>query len=105
MVFKRDGLLSFNGHGMFDDFQTIVTYSSGKFQCLLEDLLSMRIIVTGDDLSKDKKRSLILLNHRTRLDWMFIWMLHSRFQILDQLKIVLKADLKRVPGPGRRRST
>ena len=62
----------------------------------------MKIIVTGVDLSKDKKRSLILLNHRTRLDWMFIWMLHSRFQILDQLKIVLKADLKRLPGPGKR---
>lgn len=68
--------------------------------CLLEDLLGIKIIVTGDDLINDKKRSLILLNHRTRLDWMFIWMLHSRFQILHQLKIVLKAQLKRVPGPG-----
>jgi hypothetical protein len=32
---------------------------------------------------------------------MFIWMLHSRFQILKQLKIVLKSDLKTVPGPGK----
>ncbi|CAF1416802.1 unnamed protein product, partial [Adineta steineri] len=68
--------------------------------CLLEDLLGIKIIVTGDDLTKDKKRSLIILNHRTRLDWMFIWMLHSRFEILEQLKIVLKAELKRIPGPG-----
>jgi len=68
--------------------------------CLLEDVLGMKIIVTGDDLTRDRKRSLIILNHRTRLDWMFIWMLHSRFEILEQLKIVLKADLKRVPGPG-----
>ncbi|CAF1558421.1 unnamed protein product [Adineta steineri] len=68
--------------------------------CLLEDLLGIKIIVTGDDLTKDKKRSLIILNHRTRLDWMFIWMLHSRFKILEQLKIVLKAELKRIPGPG-----
>jgi lysocardiolipin and lysophospholipid acyltransferase len=60
----------------------------------------MKIIVTGDNLIDDRKRSLIILNHRTRLDWMFIWMLHSRFQILEQLKIVLKSDLKRVPGPG-----
>ncbi|CAF0794310.1 unnamed protein product [Rotaria sordida] len=68
--------------------------------CLLEDLLGIKIIITGDDLTKDRKRSLIILNHRTRLDWMFIWMLHSRFKILEQLKIVLKADLKRIPGPG-----
>ena len=60
----------------------------------------MKIIVTGVDLTKDKKRSLIILNHRTRLDWMFIWMLQSRFQILKQLKIVLKAQLKSLPGPG-----
>jgi lysocardiolipin and lysophospholipid acyltransferase len=60
----------------------------------------MKIVVTGDDLTKDKKRSLIILNHRTRLDWMFIWMLHSRFQILKQLKICLKAELKRIIGPG-----
>jgi lysocardiolipin and lysophospholipid acyltransferase len=57
--------------------------------------------VTGDDLTKDKKRSLIILNHRTRLDWMFIWMLQNRFEILEQLKIVLKAQLKRIPGLGR----
>lgn len=68
--------------------------------CLLEDMLGIRIVVTGDNLINDRKRSLILLNHRTRLDWMFIWMLQSRFQILDQLKIVLKAQLKHVPGPG-----
>ncbi|CAF2365949.1 unnamed protein product [Rotaria sp. Silwood2] len=67
---------------------------------LLEDLLGIKIVITGDDLTNDGKRSLIILNHRTRLDWMFIWMLHSRFKILKQLKIVLKADLKRIPGPG-----
>jgi hypothetical protein len=32
---------------------------------------------------------------------MFIWMLHSRFEILKQLKIVLKSELKQVPGPGK----
>jgi lysocardiolipin and lysophospholipid acyltransferase len=66
----------------------------------MEDLLGIKIVVTGDDLTNDKKRSIILLNHRTRLDWMFIWMLHSRFEILEQLKIVLKAELKYIPGPG-----
>ena len=85
-------------------FHPVIKFVALLFQCLLEDLLGIKIVVTGDDLTKDKKRSLILLNHRTRLDWMFIWMLHSRFQILGQLKIVLKSDLKRVPGAGKDRS-
>jgi lysocardiolipin and lysophospholipid acyltransferase len=57
--------------------------------------------VTGDDLINDRKRSLIILNHRTRMDWMYIWMLHSRYEILKQLKIVLKAQLKHVPFIGK----
>jgi lysocardiolipin and lysophospholipid acyltransferase len=57
--------------------------------------------VTGDNLINDKKRSLIILNHRTRMDWMYIWMLHSRIQILEQLKIVLKAQIKHIPFIGR----
>ncbi|CAF3967420.1 unnamed protein product [Rotaria sp. Silwood2] len=68
--------------------------------CLLEDLLNIKIVVTGDDLTNDKKRSLIIVNHRTRLDWMYIWMLHGRYQILNQLKIILKAQLKHIPCLG-----
>jgi len=69
--------------------------------CLLEDFLGIKIIVTGDiNLRKSQERSIIILNHRTRLDWMFIWPLYSRFQSLDKLKVVLKAELKHVPGPG-----
>lgn len=49
---------------------------------------------------KENKRSIITLNHRTRLDWMFLWMLDSRVGILHQLKTVLKSSLKQVPGPG-----
>ncbi len=71
------------------------------FQCLLEDLFGIKIVVTGDNLINDKKRSLIILNHRTRMDWMYIWMLHSRIQILEQLKIVLKAQIKHIPFIGR----
>ncbi|CAF1607361.1 unnamed protein product [Adineta ricciae] len=68
--------------------------------CLLEDLLGIRVVLTGDNLMHDKARSIILLNHRTRLDWLYVWMLHSRFQILGQLKIVMKASLKRIPAMG-----
>ncbi|CAF1293990.1 unnamed protein product [Adineta ricciae] len=65
--------------------------------CLLEDFLNIRVVITGDELTKPNVRSIILLNHRTRLDWMYIWMLQSRFKLLDQLKIALKSGIKRIP--------
>lgn len=68
--------------------------------CLIEDVLGIKIVITGDDLSKDRKQSLLILNHRTRLDWMFLWMLYSRLEALHELKAVLKSDLKQIPGPG-----
>ncbi|CAF0997868.1 unnamed protein product [Didymodactylos carnosus] len=68
-------------------------------KCLLEDLLGIKVVVTGDNLSKDE-RTIVILNHRTRLDWMFIWVPYSRFESLKKLKIVLKAELKHIPGPG-----
>lgn len=68
--------------------------------CLIEDFLGIKLVITGDDILTDKKRSIILLNHRTRLDWMFLWMLKSRCGTLHELKTVLKSDLKHIPGPG-----
>jgi len=93
-------LIFFNRRLYFRWCSSAMGYYLLMTTCLLEDLLGIEIVVTGDDLTKDQKRSLIILNHRTRLDWMFIWMMHSRFRILEQLKIVLKADLKHIPGPG-----
>ena len=66
----------------------------------LEKLYGVAFHVT--DLRGDSKRlqplpprCLVISNHRTRLDWMFLWSLFARpFEALKSLKIILKADLK-----------
>lgn len=40
------------------------------------------------------------MNHRTRLDWMFLWCCLLRYSYLRLEKICLKAALKAVPGFG-----
>ena len=44
--------------------------------------------------------ALFIMNHRTRLDWMFLWSPLMAFNTLNQLKVILKDDLKLVPGVG-----
>jgi len=63
--------------------------------------MGTKIIITGDEVPKGKKeRTLIITNHRTRLDWMFLWGFFLREGRLRNLKIVMKDMLKRVPGFG-----
>ena len=61
--------------------------------------MGVKIRVTGD-LIRPKERSLIIMNHRTRLDWMFFWSVVLRESSLSAEKIVLKSPLKRIPGAG-----
>lgn len=44
--------------------------------------------------------ALIICNHRTRVDWMYLWVLCLRQGQLSGLKIVLKESLKGMPGFG-----
>ena len=66
-----------------------------------ELLFGVRIKVTGD-MSKLRNEacSLVLLNHRTRLDWLFILSLQARYASLRRFKISLKYPLRFVPGGG-----
>ena len=52
------------------------------------------------DLKPLKGPCVILLNHRTRFDWMFLWCFMIRLGDLPRLKIILKSSLKKVPGLG-----
>ena len=45
--------------------------------------------------------ALIIMNHRCRLDWMFYLMVMVRNGRLDRKKIILKDDLRLLPGPGK----
>ena len=58
------------------------------------------MVVKGDVVDEVKDRPLIIVNHRCRLDWMFYWMVAQRNGRLYNEKIIMKHELKLVPGPG-----
>ncbi|WKY12901.1 hypothetical protein Q1695_004038 [Nippostrongylus brasiliensis] len=68
---------------------------------LLEKVFGVSFHVTGDLILRDKP-ALIILNHRTRLDWLFLFNVLYKIDplLLTTEKISLKAPLKRIPGAG-----
>ena len=66
-----------------------------------EVIYGVKIRVTGDvsKLSPDAC-SLVLMNHRTRLDWLFVLSLQARYGSMRRFKISLKYPLRHVPGGG-----
>lgn len=73
-------------------------------QALLELILGVRVVVTGDAIRKGE-RSVLIMNHRTRLDWMFFWPVLIRQSGVRTEKIILKDGLKTIPGAGTRDTT
>ncbi|KAL9952462.1 hypothetical protein ACROYT_G039724 [Oculina patagonica] len=66
---------------------------------LLEMMFGVKIIVTGDKPPKGEN-AIIIMNHRCRLDWMFFWSVVARYGELKHEKIIMKYELKHLPGPG-----
>ncbi|XP_053315799.1 lysocardiolipin acyltransferase 1 [Spea bombifrons] len=66
---------------------------------LLELVFGAKVVITGDGFIPGE-RSVIIMNHRTRLDWMFLWNCLLRYSYLRLEKICLKSSLKSVPGFG-----
>nr|XP_014353287.1 PREDICTED: lysocardiolipin acyltransferase 1 isoform X2 [Latimeria chalumnae] len=66
---------------------------------LLEMVFGAKVVITGDGFIPGE-RSVIIMNHRTRLDWMFLWNCLLRYSYLRLEKICLKSALKSVPGFG-----
>ncbi|XP_065445419.1 lysocardiolipin acyltransferase 1 isoform X10 [Chrysemys picta bellii] len=66
---------------------------------LLEIVFGAKVVITGDGFIPGE-RSVIIMNHRTRMDWMFLWNCLLRYSYLRLEKICLKSSLKSVPGFG-----
>lgn len=66
-----------------------------------EYMLDVKIILTGEKPAR-YENSIIIMNHRCRLDWMFFWcvMARSGKLALRNEKIMMKRELKYIPGPG-----
>ncbi|XP_049640196.1 LOW QUALITY PROTEIN: lysocardiolipin acyltransferase 1 [Suncus etruscus] len=66
---------------------------------LMETMFGVKVVITGDAFVPGE-RSVIIMNHRTRMDWMFLWNCLVRYSYLRLEKVCLKASLKSVPGFG-----
>ena len=74
-----------------------------SFQSLLELLYNVRLVLTGDPIDASES-SLIVCNHRTRVDWNFIWsaLFHAAVPTTGHnAKLVLKDQVKEIPGVGK----
>ena len=65
--------------------------------------ININVLLKSEDDQKKLKQNknlIIIMNHRTRLDWLFFFCVLRRLKGLDNIKIILKRDLRGIPGPG-----
>lgn len=67
----------------------------------LEYIFGVKFKLTGDPIDGDRP-AVIIMNHRTRLDWMYFWAALFKMNpwLLISSKIALKAELRRIPAAG-----
>nr|CAB3263400.1 lysocardiolipin acyltransferase 1 [Phallusia mammillata] len=84
-------------------YRRVVEVLAAMWQTLIvitcEKLLGIQVVVTGDAIDRHDK-TVILMNHRTRLDWLYFLCYVFHAKILNRHKIALKSALKWVPGVG-----
>lgn len=70
----------------------------GWFLCgVAERYYGVKFFLSGDSLPSTPGRVLLISNHRTRVDWLFLWPLALLANTASGLRIILKAGLKHVP--------
>lgn len=70
-------------------------------------ILGVEFYVTGDNI-RAEETSLIVVNHRTRVDWNFLWaaFFHGSVPTAGHnAKLVLKDEVKNLPGVGKDKVT
>ncbi|VDK36407.1 unnamed protein product [Gongylonema pulchrum] len=67
----------------------------------LEYIFGVKFKLTGDTIDGDRP-AIIIMNHRTRLDWMYFWAALFKINphLLISSKIALKSELRRIPAAG-----
>jgi lysocardiolipin and lysophospholipid acyltransferase len=64
--------------------------------CLFEKINKTKVIFSGQTVPA-KERVVLFANHRTEVDWMYLWNLALRKGRLGQLKYILKSSLMKLP--------
>ncbi|CAH1110213.1 unnamed protein product [Psylliodes chrysocephalus] len=82
----------------------LFTYWQFYPTALTQFLFGCNIQVTGDVI-RTGEMSLLLMNHRTRTDWNFIWpvvyhCVEEKGKLAHSTKFILKDPIKHIPGPG-----
>jgi len=85
----------FRGAFLTEDTQHRTSHKY-KISILLEVVFGVQVRICGDG-RKLKGPCLLIMNHRTRFDWMFLWCYLVRMGDLQNIKIVLKESLRNVP--------
>ncbi|GER42647.1 phospholipid/glycerol acyltransferase family protein [Striga asiatica] len=68
----------------------------GLWPFFFEKINKTRFVFSGDRIPVEK-RVLIMSNHRTEVDWMYLWNLALRKGCLGYIKYVLKSSLMKLP--------
>ncbi|KAK6118908.1 hypothetical protein DH2020_047361 [Rehmannia glutinosa] len=68
----------------------------GLWPFLFEKINKTRVIFSGDTIPVEE-RVLLFSNHRTEVDWMYLWNLALRKGCLGYIKYVLKSSLMKLP--------
>lgn len=63
---------------------------------LFEKINNTKVVFSGDQVPS-KERVLLFANHRTEVDWMYLWNLALRKGCLGSIKYVLKSSLMKLP--------
>lgn len=81
--------------------EVIFTMWEGYAVGLMEVIYGVKFFLSGDVIQA-KERSVIILNHRNRLDWNFFWgaLAHASSPPTHNCKIVLKSGIRKFPALG-----
>ncbi|XP_010539929.1 PREDICTED: probable 1-acyl-sn-glycerol-3-phosphate acyltransferase 4 isoform X2 [Tarenaya hassleriana] len=63
---------------------------------LFEKINETKVVMSGDRIPREK-RVLLIANHRTEVDWMYLWNIALRKGCLGYIKYVLKSSLMKLP--------
>ncbi|GAB4853931.1 Probable 1-acyl-sn-glycerol-3-phosphate acyltransferase 5 [Ancistrocladus abbreviatus] len=63
---------------------------------LFEKINKTKVVLSGESVP-DRERVLLIANHRTEVDWMYLWDLALRKGSLGYIKYVLKSSLMKLP--------
>lgn len=63
---------------------------------LFEKINGTKVVFSGDSVPPGE-RVLVIANHRTEVDWMYLWSLALRKGCLGSIKYILKSSLMKLP--------